>query len=83
MTGCINPRHDHVAYDEANEAPAPGAPMECSDCDAGLHYDLDLEDYRHDDPAVSCFLVPAGVDQGSRCTTVLDDEHARLLGVDR
>jgi hypothetical protein len=50
-TDCQNPRHDHTDED--------GAPLRCPDCDQATHYDMDAEDYRHDDPtAPPCFLRP-------------------------
>lgn len=35
-------------------------PARCHDCDAPIHYDLVDHEWRHDDPAVQCFLNGGG-----------------------
>lgn len=55
---CLNPNHDHDGYDDVNGSPT-GERMHCNDCDAPCHYDIELEDYRHDDEDTPpCFLIP-------------------------
>lgn len=54
---CLNPNHDHDGYD-MNGSPT-GERMHCNDCGAPSHYDMTLDDYRHDDmDAPPCFLIP-------------------------
>lgn len=47
---CRNRQHDHLDEDDQ--------PLRCPDCGLPTHYDLALEDYRHDDPNARCFLQP-------------------------
>lgn len=61
---CVNERHDHFGQ---IEAAANGTGFDtgndllvCGDCRAPMHYDYGVEDYRHDDPTVTCFLIREG-----------------------
>lgn len=72
---CEVPSHDHwtTASDWANghEEPLPSharyvrqhrqlcIPMACSDCGRPSFYDTEADEYRHVDPAASCFMIPA------------------------
>lgn len=63
---CTNPQHDHQNIDDESGEPIEGT-MRCEHCGARTHYDLELEDYRHSDPATpTCFLVHRT--DGSACT---------------
>lgn len=75
---CANPRHDHFGQLDADangggndadyNAPLGRCPdaLICGDCKRPMHYDRDLENYRHDDPsAPACFLIR--FNDGSRC----------------
>lgn len=57
ISTCVNPQHDHTTtygddYDTGAELP-----IYCKDCMKTVHYDKAVEDYRHDDPDVTCFLI--------------------------
>jgi hypothetical protein len=54
---CENPAHDHFTNDPDDNRTADGGRL-CNDCGAPCHWDDDVEDYYHDDPATpSCFLI--------------------------
>jgi hypothetical protein len=50
---CPNERHDHYGENEYGDTIA----LTCDGCGRPLHYDYDIEDYRHDDRVAECFLV--------------------------
>jgi hypothetical protein len=54
---CTNPKHDHYAGDELDSSTPEGQKL-CNDCGYPTHYDEGDHNYHHDDPDVSCFLIP-------------------------
>jgi hypothetical protein len=59
---CTNDQHDHTTAEDGEGGTLPDGqtvPMRCNDCGEPAHYDMTVEDYRHDKAGVACFLIPA------------------------